>query len=310
MRVLVTGGAGFIGSHIVDRLIADGYQVTVVDNLSTGLIKNVHPAAEFVRMDIEVEDIRLLFARKQFDYVVHQAAQTMVSASFKHPDADCRVNVTGLVNVLEACRHTGVKKFLFASSAAIYGDVAKLPVTEDTLPNPASFYGLSKWAGERYIDLYARTYGFTAVILRYANVYGERQGEGGEGGVVSIFSRKLAEGKPLAIYGDGGQTRDFVYVGDVAAANIRALTSDTANGVYHVSTHSEISVNGIVDAFEAIVGQPVEKVYQEARRGDIYRSVLSNEKALQELGWQPATQLIEGLRRTYEDFLCRLDNQT
>ncbi|WP_425060733.1 UDP-glucose 4-epimerase [Sporomusa carbonis] len=301
MKALVTGGAGFIGSHTVDTLLAKAWEVVVLDNLSTGLAGNINPGAKFIKMDILSNDLLEVFRQEKFDYVVHLAAQTAVPYSMNHPDVDCRINVLGMVNVLEACRQTGVKRVAFASSAAVYGDAGALPIVENTDLKPASFYGLSKHSGEKYLELYSKVHGLNYVVLRYANVYGERQGDGGEGGVISIFTRRIYQNQPVGIFGDGGQTRDFIYVGDVAEANYKSLIAPQAavNRVYNVSTQTQTSVNDLVAIMAEAAGKQVEKVYLPAREGDIYHSMLSNQAALNLLCWNPCMPLAEGLRRTY-----------
>lgn len=299
MKVLVTGGAGFIGSHIVSRLLAAGWSVTILDNLSTGRRENLHPQAEFINMDIRSQAIGKVFAEARYDYVVHQAAQTSVPISLQKPGYDCDVNIMGTVNILEACRTTGVKKIVFASSAAIYGDAKHTPIAEDHEQKPFSFYGLSKLTVERYLALYKHNFNLGYVALRYANVYGERQGDAGEGGVVSIFSRKFHSGKGVSIYGDGGQSRDFVYAGDVAEANYQALVSPVFAGVYNISTQTETTVNQLFEALQRISGTQVDKAHEAAREGDIYRSSLANGLAFEQLNWQPMVSLEDGLRRTY-----------
>lgn len=299
MKVLVTGGAGFIGSHVVDKLIARKYEVLVIDNLSTGIRENVNPAARFLKLDIAEDDLGGLFAAERFDHVIHLAAQTAVPKSVDDPVYDCRLNIMATVNMLEACRKTGVKRVVFASSAAVYGNVAAIPVPETAALRPTSFYGLSKAAVEEYLRLYAALHGVDYVALRYANVYGERQGDAGEGGVVSIFARKVAGGGAVDIFGDGGQTRDFVYVGDVAEANCAALVTPNSNAVYNIATCSETSVNALVDALAAVAGREIEKTHRAAREGDIYRSSLDNTLAVSRLGWKPRMPLREGLAATY-----------
>lgn len=242
MKVLVTGGAGFIGSHTVDKLIKEKYEVTVVDNLSTGQLKNLNPQAKFINMDIKNPEIERLCKEERFDYVIHLAAQTMVHVSMGNPVFDCEENILGSLNILEACRKTGVRRVVFASSAATYGytDTEALPIAENNLLQPASFYGLSKTTVEKYLALYKAVYGLDYIVLRYANVFGERQGDGGEGGVISIFLRKIANNELVTVFGDGGQTRDFIYVGDIAAANYKALCSAQANQALNISTGTEI----------------------------------------------------------------------
>lgn len=304
MKVLVTGGAGFIGSHVVEKLLQENCQPVIVDNLSTGSLENVPEEVPFVNMDTRSADIFPFCQKEKFDAVIHLAAQTMVPDSLKNPKFDCDVNITGTVNLLEACRQTGVKRFLAASSAAVYGDVPVLPIEEDSLPRPASFYGLSKLTMEKYIAMYHEIFGLEYAVLRYANVYGERQGDFGEGGVISIFTNKIAAGEKLTIYGDGTQTRDFVYAGDVAAANYRALVTDKVNSVYNISTQTEVSVNTLVELMSKVSGKTADIDYLASREGDIYRSILSNAAARQVLDWNPQVRLVDGLARTY-DFLMK-----
>lgn len=300
MKVLVTGGAGFIGSHIVDQLLAEGHQVVVVDDLSTGSLDNVNPQASFVRLSVLDGELLGLFAREKFDAALHLAAQTIVGSSLEHPDIDARVNVLGTLQVLEGCRQHGVERIIFASSAAVYGDTADLPVPEEAPGQPASFYGLSKLTAERYIQMYHALYGLNYLILRYANVYGERQGDRGEGGVVSIFAGCLCRNNRLNIYGDGGQTRDFVYVGDVAAANVAAVTTPQTNRILNISSQTETSVNELASLFAEIAGEAACPAYHPARSGDILRSTLRNREACAALDWQPRIGLREGLERTYK----------
>ena len=300
MKVLVTGGAGFIGSHIVDQLLAEGHQVVVVDDLSTGSLDNVNPQASFVRLSVLDGELLGLFEREKFDAALHLAAQTIVGSSLEHPDIDARVNVLGTLQVLEGCRQHGVERIIFASSAAVYGDVAELPVPEEAPGQPASFYGLSKLTAERYIQMYHALYGLNYLILRYANVYGERQGDRGEGGVVSIFAGCLCRNNRLNIYGDGGQTRDFVYVGDVAAANVAAVTTPQTNRILNISSQTETSVNELAALFAEIAGEAACPAYHPARSGDILRSTLRNREACAALDWQPRIGLREGLERTYK----------
>lgn len=303
MKVLVTGGAGFIGSHIVDKLIAEDCQTVIIDNLSTGSLENVNQQAQFVKMDIRSAEVYDFCLKEKFDYIIHLAAQTMVPQSIENPVFDCNVNVAGTVNLLEAGRKTGVKRFIAASSAAVYGDVPVLPIEEDSIPRPASFYGLSKLTMEKYMAMYKDIYGLEYVVLRYANVYGERQGDFGEGGVISIFTNKIAAGQKISIFGDGSQTRDFVYVGDVANANFQALTAEKVNAVYNISTQTEVSVETLVEILSKVSGKNVDKAYLAAREGDIYRSILSNAAAQSNLQWKPQTRLVDGLTKTYESIV-------
>ena len=299
MKVLVTGGAGFIGSHVVDLLIRENCQVVIVDNLSTGLQENLHKAAVFVQMDIRSSTLLQLFMAEKFDYVIHLAAQTMVHKSLEMPDYDCDVNISGTVNLLEAGRKTNVKRVVFSSTAAVYGDVECLPIMENSTTAPASFYGLSKLTCEHYLALYHQVYGLEYIVLRYANVYGERQGDGGEGGVISIFARGIQLGEPVVVFGDGSQTRDFIYVGDIEAANYQSLTVVHGNHVYNISTQTETSVNTLIEYMGKVAGKVVNKVYAPLREGDIYKSTLSNAAARLNLNWNPSMPLIDGLARTY-----------
>lgn len=301
MKACVTGGAGFIGSHTVDNMLAKGWDVVVLDNLSTGLRQHVDARAKLIEKDIADSDLRAVFARERFDYVVHLAAQTSVPFSIDHPDIDSKENLLGLVNVLEACRHTGVKRVVFSSSAAVYGPTDSLPVPESAILQPSSFYGLTKLTGEKYLELYHQLHGLDYVVFRYANVYGERQGDSGEGGVVSIFTRNIHQGQSIHIFGDGGQTRDFIYVGDVAEANCQALVAPKAalNQVYNIGTQTQTSINCLYDILVAAAGKQVDRNYAPARAGDIYHSMLKNEAAVSQLCWQPTTILAEGLQRTY-----------
>lgn len=301
MKVLVTGGAGFIGSHIVDLLVQSDMQVYALDNLSTGSIRNVNPESSFLKKDIRDKDLKELFAKERFEYVVHQAAQTTVSQSLSNPYYDCDVNVLGLVNLLEASRLSGVKRIVFASSAAIYGDTHSLPIAEDCEKQPTSFYGESKLTGEHYLEKYCRNFGLDYIALRYANVYGERQADSGEGGVISIFSKKLFAGHPLTVYGDGDQTRDYVYVKDVAEANYQALFAATPNRSFNISTAIETSVNELIALLSQIAKSNPVINHAAPRENDIRRSVLNNQAASSGLKWRPSYNLSEGLRLTLRD---------
>ena len=247
MRILITGGAGFIGSHLTGLLSSE--TVTILDDLSAGRLENIPDDANFVCCDVKSPLARDVVKNGHFDAIVHLAAQTMVPASMEDPKKDMEDNIEGTVNILEAARKYGVKRIIFSSSAAVYGDIAPecLPVRETEPLRPVSFYGLSKMTCENYIRLYQKAYGLSYVIFRFANVYGERQGNGGEGGVVSVFARQLAEGKSPAIYGNGQQTRDFIYAGDIANGIRKALFSETANITCNLSTGREVTVKDAAD---------------------------------------------------------------
>ena len=307
MKILVTGGAGFIGSHLMRKLQNVGYEAVALDNLSTGLRENLLPDMKLVVMDTHDKAVEDLFQEEHFDAVVHLAAQTLVSDSMIDPENDMYQNVAGTVRILECCRKYGVKRVIFSSSAAIYGDVDEnaLPISENLPQTPLSFYGLTKKTAEKYLELYHLAYGLDYVVLRFANVYGERQGDGGEGGVISIFTKRLAQGKGITIFGDGKQTRDFVYAGDIADGIITALTTDAKNTAYNLSTTEETSLNELVQILSRIGGKEITPTYDKPREGDIYRSSLNNAKAICNLDWKPKVSLEEGLRRVLEDFACR-----
>lgn len=304
MKILVTGGAGFIGSHLVRQLMEAGDEVISLDNLSTGLRENLPEGARLEVMDTHDDKVEALFRQEHFDAVVHLAAQTLVSDSMVDPENDMYQNIAGTVHIMECCRKYGVKRVIFSSSAATYGDVDEkaLPVQE-TLPQiPLSFYGLTKMTVEKYLALYHMAFGIHYVVLRFANVYGERQGDGGEGGVISIFAKRLAKGQDITIFGNGKQTRDFVYAGDIARGIRLALTTKNADTCYNLSTQTEISLNELVTILSSITGKEITPSYGSAREGDIYRSSLSNEKAMKNLHWTPEVSLEEGLKRTYQYF--------
>lgn len=305
MKVLVTGGAGFIGSHIVDLLIDREFEVVIIDNLATGLLSNINSKAKFIELDIR-DKVKVLdiFNREKFDYVIHQAAQTMVHHSLENPIYDGDVNILGTINILECCRITNVKRIVFASTAAVYGDTQSLPVLELIDKNPASFYGLSKLTCEKYLDMYHRLFGLEYIVLRYANVYGERQGDSGEGGVISIFVKKIVDGEAITVFGDGTQTRDFIYVGDIANANYKSLFTKKSNAVYNISTQSETSLHALIAELEDVSLQKIKKFFLPPREGDIYKSYLSNYGAKENLLWHPEVSLREGLSRTYK-FLAK-----
>lgn len=302
MRVCVTGGAGFIGSHLVDRLIALGHTVLVIDNLTTGVREFVNPKAVFIEMDVRDANIESIFADFKPQVVFHEAAQTMVPASMENPKMDCDVNLLGLVNILEASRKHKVEHFLMPSSAAVYGDLDTLPLTEDMIGKPTSFYGLTKLTGEGYLRIYEQAFGLKTVCFRYSNVYGPRQGDGGEGGVISIFTRLINEGQGLTIFGDGEQTRDFIYVDDVVEANIKAMNHPELTGIYNISTNTSTSVNKLMSYFKSISNKDLPVYYEAERTGDIRHSRLCNQKAKVDFDFLATVDLERGLRDTISYF--------
>lgn len=301
MKVLITGGAGFIGSHILAQLQGRrDMDVVVFDNLSSGSKEHVPAGMELVEGDVcDEAAVDALFADHHFDAVIHLAAQTMVPTSVEQPVLDCRINLEGVLHVLEACRIHGTRHILFSSSAAVYGDNLHIPLKETERLVPTSPYGITKMTTEHYLRVYHELYGMDATVFRFANVYGERQGEKGEGGVVSIFCKLLSQRQGITVFGDGNQTRDFVYAGDIAQAIIRALPLKGYHTM-NVSTGQETSINDLICSFEKAVGYTVPVQYTAPRTGDILRSVLSNETLKRNLGFVPAMNLEEGIRRTYD----------
>lgn len=301
MKVLITGGAGFIGSHILAQLQGRrDMDVVVFDNLSSGSKEHVPAGMELVEGDVcDEAAVDALFADHHFDAVIHLAAQTMVPTSVEQPVLDCRINLEGVLHVLEACRIHGTRHILFSSSAAVYGDNLHIPLKETERLVPTSPYGITKMTTEHYLRVYHELYGMDATVFRFANVYGERQGEKGEGGVVSIFCKLLSQRQGITVFGDGNQTRDFVYAGDIAQAIIRALPLKGYHTM-NVSTGQETSINDLICSFEKAVGYTVPVQYTAPRTGDILRSVLSNEALKRDLGFVPEMDLEEGIRRTYD----------
>lgn len=305
-RVLVSGGAGFIGSHVVEAHLAAGDEVTVLDDLSTGRREFVPRAARFVQADVRSAEARDLVATGGFAVLNHHAAQMDVRRSVQDPIFDAGVNILGLLNLLEGARVGGVRRVVFASSGGtVYGESERLPLAEDAPKLPASPYGTAKLASEYYLATFAQLYGLETVALRYSNVYGPRQNPHGEAGVVAIFTLRLLSGEPLTVFGDGEQTRDLVYVGDVADANLRAAAAHlpALSGLdahaYNVGTGVETSVNELAHLLARSAGRAADVRQAPARAGELRRNALAVEKAARELGWRPRTALADGLQLTY-----------
>ena len=298
MNIVVTGGAGFIGSHVAEAYLAAGHAVWVVDNLATGKRDNVPAGARFVHADINDEAVRRLLSDERIEAVNHHAAQMDVRRSVADPLFDARSNVLGLLNLLEGAREAGCRTFVFASSGGtVYGELTAFPATEEHSTHPISPYGISKLAGEHYLDFYRLEYGLRTVSLRYANVYGPRQDPHGEAGVVAIFSQALLDGQPITINGDGTQTRDYVFVADVVRANLAALTTDV-HGPFNVGTGVETDVNALAAHLQRLTGATDRARHGPAKPGEPRRSVLDCGRAARMLGWTPAGALEDGLETT------------
>ncbi len=303
MKVLVTGGAGFIASHVVDLLIENGYEVVIVDDLSTGRTSNLNPQAKFYQMDIRDPKIAEVFENERPDFVDHHAAQMDVRKSVVDPQFDADVNVRGSINLLECARRFGVKRFVYISTGgAVYGEPEYLPCDEKHPINPICPYGASKHTVEHYLYMYKVLYGLEYVVIRYPNVYGPRQDPHGEAGVVAIFTGLMLQGKPVTINGDGEQQRDFTYVGDCARANLLALTGERTSGIYNVGAGKPTTVNEIFTTLKDITAYPHASVYGPAKLGETRRIYLDARKAQEDMGWEPTVSLYDGLKQTVEYF--------
>ena len=306
MKVLVTGGAGFIGSHLVDRLIQEGHEVVVVDNLSTGKRRNLNRAARFFKLDIQSWRLERVFRNERPHLVMHLAAQMDVRKSVEDPTFDAQVNVLGTLNVLQQSIKHGVRKVVFSSSGgAIYGEQEIYPATESHVTKPLSPYGISKLCGEQYLSYYQRVNGLQVVALRYANVYGPRQDPEGEAGVVAIFIQKLLNNEQAIVNGNGRQTRDFVYVEDVVEANLAAMGQDI-QGTFNVGTGEETSINDLLRILVHHTNSTCKEVHGPAKGGEQARSVIDSGKLRQELSWESKTELSEGLKHTVDYFRERM----
>jgi UDP-glucose 4-epimerase len=301
-RILVTGGAGFIASHVADQLVATGHEVTVVDNLSTGKQEHVPAAAKFYPYDIRSPETASLIRDWQPQVIVHHAAQMSVQVSVSNPVLDAQENILGSLNLFQAAAQARVEKIIFASTGgAMYGNEAPLPAREEDRAQPEAPYGIAKMAVEHYLHFYQAEHGIIPICLRYANVFGPRQNGQGEAGVVAIFIEKLLAGQQPRINGDGLQTRDFVFVGDIVAANLLALDYPKA-GTFNVGTGKETDIVTIYLKLQELMGSPLGPVHGPAKPGEQRRSVLDSTLAQKVLGWQPKTSLSEGLAQTVAAF--------
>ncbi len=302
MKVLVTGGAGFIGSHVVDRLVQEGYEVSVIDNLCTGKRKNLNKKAKFYKMDIQSHGVDRVFRTQRPVVVIHLAAQMNVRASTEDPTFDASVNILGTINVLEHAVRHGVRKVTFASSGgAIYGEQDVFPASESHRTDPLSPYGISKPAGEKYLAYYAHEQGVKYVALRFGNVYGPRQEPEGEAGVIAIFTKKMLKGDQPIINGTGKQTRDFVFVEDVVESIMATLNPDV-QGIFNVGTGQETTVNECYKLLKEFTGSDCVERFGPAKKGEQLRSVLDVSKLRETFGWDTHVSLSDGLAQTVEFF--------
>ncbi len=304
MRILVTGGAGFIGSHVVEAYLAAGHEVAIVDNLSLvggGRREHIPPQARFYEMDIRSETLRDAFVDYRPEVVSHHAAQASVKISMDDPVFDAEVNTLGLINVLRACSQAEVRHFIFVSSAATYGTPKQLPLNEDSPQNPESAYGITKMSGEHYTRMWHDSFGLNYTIFRYANVYGPRQDPMGEAGVIAIFTHRMLNGEPVRIDWDGEQSKDYVYVGDIARANVLALDRGL-NQVFCLGTGQPTSVNQLYERLSQIVGFRPPIIRAPRRPGDVRLHYFDPGKAAEVLGWQAETDLEHGLQETVAYF--------
>jgi UDP-glucuronate decarboxylase len=301
MKVLITGGYGFIGSFVAERFYKEGYEIYIIDNLSTGNKPNIDFNHKGYVLAVEDRKCEEIFRSNRFDTVVHLAAQVNVKISVEDPTLDSKSNILGLSNMLTLSQKYNVNKFIFASSAAVYGNNDEIPLPESATCDPISPYGINKWLGETYCNKWKELYGLDTLCFRFSNVYGPRQGSVGEGGVISIFMERVMKGKELVVYGDGGQSRDFIFVEDVADAIYRSSYS-TLSGVYNLSTSTENAVNDLISELQSLHG-PVTVVQAEQRQSDIYRSKLDNSRISFDLDWVHKYTFEQGIAKTYEWFL-------
>ena len=304
MKILVTGGAGFIGSHVVDTFIEAGHDVAVVDNLwerGGGKVEHIHPQARFYQVDIRDKALAEVFEKEQPQVICHHAAQHSVKISVDDPVHDAQVNILGLINLLSCATRFKAQKILFASSGATYGNVEKMPVREDTPQRPVSPYGITKMATEHYLRVWKDLYGLDYTFFRYGNVYGPRQDPTGEAGVIAIFAHAILQENPVRIDWDGEQQKDYVYVTDIARANLMALERGSGEA-FCIASEQGTSVNALYRGLADIIGHEVEIIHAPQRAGDIYLTYFDCSKARQQLGWQAQVSMPEGLRLTVDYF--------
>jgi len=309
MKILVTGGAGFIGSNIVDEYISQGHKVVVVDNLSSGKVSNLNKKAKFYQVDIRDKlGLKKIFQKEKIEVINHHAAQIDVRKSVAEPEFDAEVNIIGTLNLLQLGIKHKIKKFIFASSGGtIYGECKNLPAPkEDAVYKPESPYGCAKLAIEYYLGYYNTIYGLNTAVLRYANVYGPRQDPFGEAGVVAIFANRMLNNEDLYIYGDGEQLRDFVFVKDVVNANVLCLKKDFKKIVVNIGTGEAISVNKLFYEMKKITGYTKKAIYKPARKGELFKSYLNNSLAKKILSWEPKKIFSNGLKDTIEYFKSQM----
>ncbi|MCX8033046.1 MAG: NAD-dependent epimerase/dehydratase family protein [Thermoleophilia bacterium] len=310
MRILVTGGAGFIGSHICDRLLSLGQTVSVVDNLSTGKQHHVPEGVDFYEMDIRDPDLDKIFANHKPEIVIHQAAHANVTESVRNPLYNAEVNILGTLNLLECCVRHEVERIVFASTGgALYGEACYIPADEAHPVDPVSPYGVSKYAVEHYLYMYRQVHGLDYVTLRYPNVYGPRQDPHGEAGVVAIFALKLLKGEQPIIYGDGTKTRDYCYVSDIVDANILALNGPSG-GIYNLGRGIEVSDLEIFETVRDAVGVDIEPIFAPVRPGEVNHIALDARKAERELGWRWKVDLVEGVNQTVQYYRQLINGET
>lgn len=302
-KIVVTGGAGFIGSHVVDRFLEKGFEVVILDDLSTGRSSNINPKAKLYKMDIRDPKVREIFEAERPDFISHHAAQMDVRRSVAQPLFDADVNILGSINLIECAKEFGVKRFIYISTGgAVYGEPEYVPCDEAHPINPICQYGASKHTVEHYLFMYHVNYGLKYTVLRYPNVFGPRQDPHGEAGVVAIFTGKMMAGEPLVINGDGEQTRDFVYVSDCAQANYLAATVEHQPGIYNIGWGVPTSVNQIFTALAKATEYPLPAGYGPAKVGETRHIYLNASKARNDLGWSAMVNLDEGMRKTVEYF--------